>query len=211
VSDSATATGSRGVFVLADISGYTAFLQSVGAAHGEAMAAAPEVPAAYPMMTSLLDGIVEKLTPAFVLSKLEGDAVFAYASIDTFPLRGDAVLECVRDCYVAYRDRRDKTENLMLCDCEACSRLSTLELKFVLHHGSYVMQSIVGRDELLGPDVTMAHLLLKNTVVDDLGTPAYALVTDSAVQQLDIPLEGSSPHSEHYTHYEPIQGHVFAL
>ncbi len=208
--DAAT-TGSRGVFVLADISGYTAFLQSVGAAHGEAMAAAPEVPAAYPMMTSLLDGIVESLTPAFVLSKLEGDAVFAYASADSFSLHGGEVLDCVRGCYAAYRDRRDKTENLMLCECEACSRLSTLELKFVLHHGSYVMQSIVGREELLGPDVTMAHLLLKNTVVDELGATAYALVTDAAVEQLDIPLEDSSPHSEHYTHYEPIHAHVFAL
>jgi hypothetical protein len=164
--------GTRGVLVLADISGYTAFLQSVASAHGEEMAAMPEVPPAYPLMTSLLDGIVARLDPPFRLSKFEGDAVFAYAPDDTFPVRGGAVLECIKECYADYQARRDETENLMLCNCSACSRLHTLELKFVLHRGNYVVQSIAGRDELLGPDVTMAHLLLKNKVVDMIGRSA---------------------------------------
>ncbi len=46
----------------------------------------------------------------------------------------------------------------MFCNCSACERLHELELKFVLHWGNYVVQSIAGHDELLGPDVTMAHL-----------------------------------------------------
>jgi hypothetical protein len=206
-----TSSGTRGVLLIADISGYTAFLQAVAGAHGEEMAAMPEVPAAYPLMTSLLDGIVARLDPPFRLSKFEGDAVFAYAPLDTFPMRGGSVLECIERCYADYRERRDKTENLMLCNCSACTRLSMLELKFVLHRGTYVLQSIAGRDELLGPDVTMAHLLLKNNVVNAVGSAAYALITRSAAEGLEIPVEGSVPHTEHYDHYEPIETVVFPL
>jgi hypothetical protein len=204
-------SGTRGLLLLADISGYTAFLQAVAAAHGEEMAALPEVPPAYPLMTSLLDGIVARLDPPFGLSKLEGDAVFAYAAEDRFPIRGASVLECIRSCYADYRERRDATENLMLCTCSACSRLAMLELKFVLHGGQYVRQSIAGHDELLGPDVTMAHLLLKNRVVEAVGTSAYALLTRSAIEALDVPLQESIAHTERYDHYEPVETFVFAL
>ena len=62
----------RGTLLLADISGYTAFLQAVAAAHAADMAAARFVPQAYPLLTSLLDGIVGRIVPPFVLSKLEG-------------------------------------------------------------------------------------------------------------------------------------------
>jgi hypothetical protein len=211
VDETATSRGTRGLLLLADISGYTAFLQAVNAAHGEQMAAMPEVPAAYPMMTSLLNGIVERLAPPFVLSKFEGDAVFAYAPDEGFTLRQDAVLECLKQCYAAYRQHLDNAENLLLCNCEACSRLHTLDLKFVLHRGDYAVQSIAGHEELLGPDVTMAHLLLKNTVADVIGPSAYVLITEAAVQHLEIPLDGSLQHTEHYQHYAPMQSYIFTL
>jgi hypothetical protein len=199
------------VLLLVDISGYTAFLQAVGAAHGEQMAAMPEVPAAYPLMTSLLTTIVDRVAPPFTLSKLEGDAVFAYAPDDTFTPRGEQVLECVRDCAAAFRELRDRTETLMLCSCDACSRLGTLEVKFVLHHGHYVVQRITGHEELLGPDVTLAHLLLKNRVTDLIGRVSYALVTSAAARHLALPLEGSVPHHEQYDHAHPVDAHVFRL
>jgi Protein of unknown function (DUF2652) len=207
-------TGSRaarGPLLLADISGYTAFLQAVGAAHAAEMAAMDQPPPAYPLMTSLLDGIVERVTPPFRLSKLEGDAVFAYAPDEAFNLRGGSVIECMQYCYDSYCKRRDATENLMLCDCPACALLGTLELKFVLHHGDYVVQHIAGSEELLGPDVNMAHLLLKNTVTNVVERPAYALVTAPATKQLDVPVLGAFPHTENYAHYPPIDTFVFAL
>jgi len=209
--DAVSATGNRGLLLLADISGYTAFLQAVAGAHGEEMANAPEVPAAYPLMTSLLDGIVEQVAPPFMLSKLEGDAVFAYAPDAEFSLRGARVLDCMRTCYDHYRSRRDATENLMLCSCAACSMLSTLELKFVLHRGDYVVQSIAGHEELLGPDVTVAHLLLKNRVREVLGTTAYVLCTNAAAEHLGLPVSDAHRHVEHYEHYPPVEAYVLAL
>jgi len=77
--------------------------------------------------------------------------------------------------------------------------------KFVLHHGGYIVQSIAGHQELLGPDVTISHLPLKNHVTDLIGRSAYALVTESAVAHLDIPLERALPITEQYAHYAPVR------
>jgi hypothetical protein len=201
----------RGTLLLADISGFTAFLQGVGAAHAADMAAGTFVPKAYPLLTSLIDGIVEGIAPPFVLSKLEGDAVFAFAAEGDLSVRGQAVVDCLTACYEAYRARLNEAQEVMTCTCDACLTIGTLELKFVLHHGEYVVQSVAGNQELLGPDVTIAHLLLKNHAADLVGRSAYALVTDPAAAQLDIPLDSALPITEQYEHYPPVRASVLAL
>jgi Protein of unknown function (DUF2652) len=174
----------QGTLLLADISGYTAFLQAVGEAHAADMARGTFVPEAYPLLTSLLDGIVEALAPPFVLSKLEGDAIFAFGPDGELSIRDQSVVDCLTACYGTYRARLDEARELMICDCNACVSINGLELKFVLHHGGYIVQSVAGQRELFGPDVTISHLLLKNRVVDVIGRSAYALVTDPAVRNL---------------------------
>lgn len=201
----------RGTFLLADISGYTAFLNAVAGAHAADMLAGTFVPEAYPLLTSLLDGIVERIVPPFVLSKFEGDAVFAFAADDELDLRGRSVVACLTACYEAYRARLGSARDLMTCTCGACSLIGGLDLKFVLHHGEYVVQSISGRQELLGPDVTMAHRLLKNHAADLIGRSAYALVTDPAAGHLEVPLERALQLTEHYEHFPPIRAWVLTL
>jgi hypothetical protein len=201
----------RGTLLLADISGYTAFLQSVGNAHAADMAAGTFVPTAYPLLTSLLDGIIEQVTPPFTLSKLEGDAIFAFADDGAAVPRGEELFGCLTRCYRAFRSRLDEARTLMLCDCDACRSIDGLDLKFVLHHGEYVVQSVAGSPELLGPDVTISHLLLKNHVTALIGSSAYALVTERAGAALAVPLERSVPIVERYEHYPPVQARVLAL
>jgi Protein of unknown function (DUF2652) len=201
----------RGTLLLADITGYTAFLQAVGAAHAADMAAGTFVPKAYPLLTSLLDGIVEQVAPPFILSKLEGDAVFAFGPQGELGVRGQAVVDRLTACYKAYRARLDEARDLMTCTCDACLSIGGLELKFVLHHGEYIVQSVAGHQELLGPDVTISHLLLKNHAADLVGRSAYALVTDPAATKLDIPLDGTLPITEEYEHYPPVRASVLAL
>ena len=46
-----------------------------------------------------------------------------------------------------------------------------LDLKFIVHAGAFVVQSIAGGHELVGPDVGMAHRLLKTRLAGD-GQPA---------------------------------------
>src|SRR5712691_9428133 len=105
----------RGTLLLVDISGYTAFLRAVADAHAADLAAGTFVPEAYPLLTSLLDGIVERVAPPFVLSEVEGDAVFAFAADDYLDLRGPSVLACLAGCYQAYRSRLGAARDLMIC------------------------------------------------------------------------------------------------
>ena len=71
-----------GPLLLADISGYTGFLQSVTDAHRDDAFAGGQVPDAYGLVSSLLDGIIARIAPPFTISKIEGDAVFAFARDD---------------------------------------------------------------------------------------------------------------------------------
>jgi hypothetical protein len=201
----------RGTLLLADISGYTAFLQAVAGAHAADMAAGTFVPKAYPLLTSLLDGIIERVAPPFVLSKLEGDAVFAFAAEGELRIRGQSVVDRLTACYEAYRARLSAAKELMVCTCDACLSIGGLELKFVLHHGEYIVQSVAGHQELFGPDVTISHLLMKNRVADLIGRSAYALVTEPAATHLDVPLGRARPITERYEHYAPVRAFVLTF
>jgi hypothetical protein len=55
---------SRATLILADISGYTGFLAAVSTAHQTELEMG-DTPPAYPLMTTLLDAIVNSLTPPF--------------------------------------------------------------------------------------------------------------------------------------------------
>jgi Protein of unknown function (DUF2652) len=169
------------------------------------------VPKAYPLLTSLLDGIVGRIVPPFVLSKLEGDAAFAFATEGELGVRGQSVADCLTTCYDAYPARLDEARGVMTCTCDAYGSIGGLELKFVLHHGDYIVQSIAGHRELLGPEVTISHLLLKNHVADLVGRSAYALVTEPAVAHLGLPLERAVSITEQCEHYAPVQARVLTL
>ncbi len=97
------------------------------------------------------------------------------------------------------------------CNCDACSRGAKLDLKCILHAGRFVMQSIGGGRELVGPDVVMAHRLLKNGGAAAIGRSAYALVSDAAVARLDVPVAGATTVTATYDHYAPIEVAVFPL
>jgi hypothetical protein len=204
-------SAASGPLLLADIGGYTSFLRAVEDAHRDDAFAGDTVPPAYALVSSLLDGIVEAIVPPFTLAKLEGDAVFAWAADDERLPRGSELLRCIVDCYAAFRDRLEKVHEVWSCRCDACARVDTLELKFILHAGPFVIQSIAGSVELVGPDVVMAHRLLKSGAGALLGHGAYAVVTEAAVRRLDIPIDGARPLVETYEHYAPVNVHVFSL
>ncbi len=205
------AGAAAGPLLLADISGYTGFLQDVTEAHRDDAFAGGRVPDAYSLVSSLLDGIIEKTVPPFTLSKVEGDAVFLFASGDADVPRGDALLQCLAACYQSFRERLAGAEQVWTCRCNACSRVDGLDLKFVLHAGSYIVQPIGGGRELAGPEVVMAHRLLKNHAAEAVGHSAYALITDAAVRLLAVPVAGAHTLTELYEHYPPITVHVHAL
>lgn len=202
-------TAAEGPLLLADISGYTSFLTEVEVAHRHDAFANGAIPEAYGLMSSLLDGIVERVVPPFTLAKIEGDAVFAFATADDAVPRGDALLECVRACYAEFAARRAEAGAIWTCTCDACARAGSLDLKFILHAGTYVLQEIAGSRELTGPAVVMAHRLLKNRAAEEVGDDAYLLLTAAAARALDVPVAGAIPMTESYEHYAPID--TFAI
>lgn len=203
-------TVGEGPLVIVDISGYTSFLQDVGEAHREDAFTNAAIPEAYGLMSSLLDGIVARIAPPFTLAKLEGDAVFAFgAPGDPIP-RGQALLDCVQ-AYEEFASRRAQAGEIWTCTCSACARASTLDLKFIAHAGKYVLQDIAGSRELSGPDVVMAHRLLKNRAAQRIGAGPYLLLTHAAAAWLDVPVADAIPMTETYEHYAPIDTYAIAL
>ena len=206
------AGAATGPLLLADISGYTSFLQAVSEAHRDDAFADGRVPDAYGLVASLIDGIVERIVPPFTLSKLEGDAVFAFGrdGDEGFP-HGTRLLECLAECYGAFRERLGSAREVWACRCDACIRVDALELKFVLHAGGYVVQSVAGGRELVGSEVVLAHRLLKNHAADVIGHGAYALITEAAASRLAVPADGARELTESYEHYAPVSVRVYAL
>jgi hypothetical protein len=200
-----------GLLLLADISGYTAFLGHVAAAHPEMALPGGEVPPAYPLLSSLLDVVVAGIAPTFVLADIEGDAVFAYALRDRPAGAAADLLGTVRSAYRAFRGRLEQATLLQEHDCQACLVLPSLDLKFVLHHGTLVVQRIAGREKLLGPAVIVAHRLLKNSVTERTGWRAYLFVTEAAAERVGLPTGMGLVHEELYADVGAVAGVVIGL
>jgi hypothetical protein len=81
--------------------------------------------------------------------------------------------------------------------------VSGLRLKIIGHHGAFLRQTIAGREQVAGPDVILAHRLLKNGLArhDD-----YALLTRSAVESMgvDPARAGLAARTERYEHFGEI-------
>lgn len=188
----------QGYLVLADISGYTSYLAGTELDHAQAI------------LTELLELVIERFETRLTISKLEGDAVFAYTPATNIS-RGEAMLELVEATYVAFVDRRDIAYGRTTCTCRACQSIATLDLKFMLHFGEYFLQNVAGREELVGADVTLVHRLMKNHVGELTGWGGYALFSTQSLEQLGIRPEGWFQQSEMYEHLGEVDTHSVNL
>jgi uncharacterized protein YndB with AHSA1/START domain len=173
-------------FLIADISGYTGYLADVELDHAQ------------DILADLIGAVVTALRPGFRLAKLEGDAAFTFATTER--IDGSMLLDTIERCYFGFRRRRRDVRQATSCECNACTRIPDLDLKFVVHHGTAIFQKVAGRQELLGSDVIVAHRLLKNEVVEKLGIEAYALISQACIDasDLDPAALGMGPHTETY-------------
>ena len=195
--------------LLADISGYTGFLNAVEGAHGVDFSAG--LPAGYEVLGTLLDTVVDGVQPAFDIAKLEGDAVFGAAPAERLDGDGEAVLDRLRAVYRAFAVvRADRVRSATDHICTGCPVVGTLNLKMVLHRGQAVRQTVGSSPELLGPAVNVVHRLLKNSIQSRLGYRAYVFVTDAAVAGLGLTGTGTE-HLEVYPDVGQIQGRVIEI
>jgi class 3 adenylate cyclase len=195
--------------LLADISGYTAFMASVERAHGVDFSAG--IPAGYAVLGELLDAVIEGVQPDFTVIKLEGDAVFAIAPAATLDGRGADVLARLAALYEAFRARREQQARAARDHvCVACPVVSNLDLKIVLHRGQAVRQTVGSQSDLVGPAVNVVHRLLKNSIQARLGYRPYLFLTDAAAAKLVL-AESGTEHREDYPDIGPISGRVVRL
>ena len=179
--------------MIADIGGYTEYMQFHRSVLGHAEAAT----------SRMLDKVVSAAR-GFELIEIEGDA--AFLSRDTAGLGSHHPLEVVTSAAVAmhgafHRERQLVQRNM--CPCGSCKQTSDLKLKFVAHVGEVATQTIRRRRKLVGLDVIHVHRMLKNPV----DAPEYLLVTDElhgsadpipAMQDVDLDLEGIGKVRTHF-------------
>ncbi len=165
-------TPETGFLVIADLTGYTAYLTGSEIEHAPAIAG------------DLLETIVGRLEPPFRLAKFEGDAAFLF--VEDGRSDGSLLLDAIEAAYVAFRRRLRSIDQATSCDCNSCELAPRLDLKLFVHHGAFVRGRIAGRDELAGSDVILVHRLLKEATAGGTQGNGFALFTDSAVRALGL-------------------------
>jgi hypothetical protein len=194
----------RALLLIADIGGYTEYMQFHRSLLGHAEAAT----------TRLLEKVVDAAR-GFDLIEIEGDAAFLSREADA--LDGSATVAAVTEAAAAmhrafHAERRLVERNL--CPCDSCTQTSDLKLKFVAHVGEVAIQKIKRRRKLIGMDVIYVHRLLKNPVQvpeyvlfsEDLYRSGGAPLTDHSMQEISQELEGIGPVRNYFVEVKEIAG-----
>lgn len=169
--------------VIADITGYTTYLSESELEHAQEV------------LASLIGLLMESARPPLKVSGLEGDAVFSYA-LPGLDLKPQTFVEIIEQTYVTFR----RAMNLMVlnntCQCNACTNISNLDLKFFVHHGSFAIHRLGDREELVGTDVILIHRILKNHIRESTGIVAYSAYTNAAVERLGLSAKDFVVHND---------------
>jgi hypothetical protein len=188
----------KGYLVLADISGYTLFLAETELEHADIA------------ISHLLEAIVGKLSSILTVAKLEGDAVFAYIEESKLP-DGKTLLDLIDHTYLAFRNQANELSLKSTCPCRACRAIPSLDLKFMVHHGDFLLQQVAGIKDLLGTDVNLVHRLLKNHVAESTGWRGYALFTDQGLEHMQVKEKSFIQQTESYEHLGEVKTHVLDM
>ena len=186
----------RGTLVIADIGGYTKYLTGVELEHS------------HDILADLIS-VVAQSKGTFTLAKLEGDAIFSYASEGA--VDGSHLVAAIDSSYFAFRERLRDIAAATTCPCGACRLIPELTLKYVVHHGEYVVHEVMGNRELVGSDVILVHRLLKNDVVETSGHASYALFSEACLDHFGLhpPTLDMTPSTQNYDDVGRVE--AFAL
>jgi class 3 adenylate cyclase len=199
----------EGYLLLADISGYTGFMENVGETHGVDFSEG--IPPAFALIGTLLDSVVDGLVRSFEVAKFEGDAVFAVAPVGDLDGKGSDLLATLRETYRRFIEARTEADPARIPhDCSACMLVNNLDLKMALHEGPYISQVVQRQNELLGPAVNLVHRMLKSSVADEVGHRHYLHLTDAAAVRLGLSDMGIA-HQESYSDVGDVPGRVLDL
>ncbi|MDR7468388.1 MAG: DUF2652 domain-containing protein [Armatimonadota bacterium] len=187
----------QGCLVIADITGYTRYLAGVELEHSQ------------DVLADLMNVLVAQMRGLLHLAKLEGDAVFCYEHEGEAD--GGTLMAMIESCYFAFSRRVQTIDRLTTCRCNACRLIPTLDLKFLVHHGQFVIQEVAGSRELMGRDVILVHRLLKNTYTERTGIRGYAMATEPSLRHFGIDPAALGAVEHHETYHDIGEVHLYVL
>jgi hypothetical protein len=187
----------HGFLVLADISGFTAFVTETELEHGP------------PIIAELLEEVIRCISPPLDIRGVEGDAVFALGPHGTV-LPPATLLDVLHAGFVGFREKREALAADESCACNACRSVGRLRLKAIGHYGPFLEHTVGGLAQTGGRDVILAHRLLKNAVPQ---TTDYALLTRPALQYMEVDPGrlGLLQHTERYEYFGEVECFVGEL
>jgi hypothetical protein len=114
------------------------------------------------------------------------------------------LLDVLEAAVAAFRSRQRELQADETCSCKACRTVGDLDLKIVAHHGRFLWQAVGARRQAAGPNVILAHRLLKNGLG---GKRAYILLTEAALGWVgvDPARAGFLPRVERYEHFGEVR------
>jgi uncharacterized protein YndB with AHSA1/START domain len=180
--------------LIADITGYTAFLHESELEHAQSS------------LRDLLNLLIKETKSPLEISRLEGDAVISYALYGSVQ-QGQTFIEINETSYVKFRQALELMILNTNCTCRACRNLPNLDLKFFVHFGTFGLEPMANYIELIGNDVNVTHRLTKNSITETTGIKAYVLYTKEAAEALGIePMTALMvAHKESYDHIGEVE------
>jgi class 3 adenylate cyclase len=189
----------RVAIVLADISGYTRFMVD---SHMSAICGQKYI-------TYLIESLIREIDVPLRLQEIEGDALFLYAEDPGGDTAWQEALDRIPGMLQGFFDAFYKGIAVGMeasaCSCAICRRKDELALKIVVHTGTAVFHEVGGFSKLSGPDVILAHRLLKNSVPDK----EYVLMTGAAYDAIGRNMPGQFlTGKESYDDFGQVKTHV---
>lgn len=138
------------VIFIPDISGFSKFVNDIEILHGQEITA------------ELLEEIISSDDLELEISEIEGDAILYYKIGDPISIE-EIYLQSVKTLQ-KFHQKKAEVQEKRICQCNACSSVNRLSLKFILHFGDIHLINVRQFKKLYGKEVILAHRLLKNNL-----------------------------------------------
>lgn len=125
----------------------------------------------------LIDAMVKAIGDEYEVAEIEGDAVLLVRK-GPAPTRKEILNTCL-SIFNAFHYQRKWMQQHMVCACGACQAITNLTLKFVVHHGPVAEISVGRFVKQSGPEMIIAHRLLKNHIDNN----EYLLISEKLFEQ----------------------------
>jgi len=159
---------------LPDISGFTKFVTQT------------EIQHSHHIVAELLETVMRANSLGFKISEVEGDAVLFYRVGE--PPSLEELVHQARRMFLDFHAYLRVIERDRVCQCGACQSASQLSLKFIGHYGELQETPIGSFTKLIGGDVILAHVLMKNRIPHQeylLLTQKYLETQPAGARRLD--------------------------